>query len=192
VRPLALRSYAACWGRYTQPDPIGLYGSLNLFGYAEDRPTSFSDSTGLLTIDAASCAGSCCSDELLKARMEFDNLFRPGFRSRSPRCRDRLIDLNRWVRTGSQFSVLTCMFVGTRTMRVTCTKLDRGNCGGPPVFSMADPGIVWLQPSVCDRGKCGSPLNTLMHEALHNCGAPTEGAPGGGLANEIAEECVGR
>jgi len=41
------RWYRAGWGRYTQADPIGLQGALNLFAYALDNPSRFIDATGL-------------------------------------------------------------------------------------------------------------------------------------------------
>lgn len=47
------RTYAQRWGRYTQPDPVGLHlaGSLEpldlLFGYAVDNPLRFEDPLGL-------------------------------------------------------------------------------------------------------------------------------------------------
>jgi len=34
-------------------------------------------------------------------------------------------------------------------------------------------------------------LNTIFHEALHNCGVPDEREPDGRLADDIARECVG-
>lgn len=42
------RWYRGGWGRYTQGDPIGLGGGLNLFGYANARPTRVADPLGLV------------------------------------------------------------------------------------------------------------------------------------------------
>lgn len=41
------RSYDPRTGRYTQPDPIGLDGGWNRFGYADQNPLSFGDLKGL-------------------------------------------------------------------------------------------------------------------------------------------------
>jgi RHS repeat-associated protein len=41
------RWYRNGWGRYTQPDPIDLRESENLFGYASQNPVFFLDPTGL-------------------------------------------------------------------------------------------------------------------------------------------------
>jgi RHS repeat-associated protein len=54
------RWYRSGWGRYTQADPIGLSGGLNLFGYAGARPTRFIDPTGLVRV-------SCCGENLQRA-----------------------------------------------------------------------------------------------------------------------------
>jgi RHS repeat-associated protein len=41
------RFYDPDTGRYLQPDPLGLDGGLNLYGYALNNPIAFIDSTGL-------------------------------------------------------------------------------------------------------------------------------------------------
>ena len=41
------RWYRAGWGRYTQADPIGLRGGINVFAYVEDLPTGQIDPMGL-------------------------------------------------------------------------------------------------------------------------------------------------
>src|SRR5690606_34698196 len=41
------RYYDAATGQFTQPDPIGLAGGLNLYGYAGGDPINFSDPFGL-------------------------------------------------------------------------------------------------------------------------------------------------
>jgi RHS repeat-associated protein len=44
------RSYDARTGRYSQPDPIGLGGGWNRFGYVDGNPLSYVDSDGLVKI----------------------------------------------------------------------------------------------------------------------------------------------
>ncbi len=41
------RTYVQRWGRYTQPDPIGLEGGLNLFSYVQANPLRLIDPDGL-------------------------------------------------------------------------------------------------------------------------------------------------
>jgi RHS repeat-associated protein len=43
------RWYRSGWGRYTQPDPLGLKGGLGLYTYTENRPTTMVDPLGLVT-----------------------------------------------------------------------------------------------------------------------------------------------
>jgi RHS repeat-associated protein len=50
------RWYRSGWGRYTQADPIGFRGGINLFGYVDQNPVRFVDPKGL---------APCISDPLL-------------------------------------------------------------------------------------------------------------------------------
>jgi RHS repeat-associated protein len=43
------RWYRGGWGRYTQADPIGLAGGMNLYGYARSNPLTYTDPLGLAT-----------------------------------------------------------------------------------------------------------------------------------------------
>lgn len=44
------RYYDPASGRFTQPDPIGLAGGVNLYGYADGDPVNFSDPLGLFPL----------------------------------------------------------------------------------------------------------------------------------------------
>ena len=54
------RTYVQRWGRYSQPDPIGLQADLNLFRYANSNPMSFTDATGLQAEAIAVGAAAGC------------------------------------------------------------------------------------------------------------------------------------
>jgi RHS repeat-associated protein len=45
------REYYSYWGRYNEPDPIGLLGGLNPYRYANDSPRVYSDISGLNSND---------------------------------------------------------------------------------------------------------------------------------------------
>ena len=51
------RYYDPSTGRYLQPDPIGLDGGLNLYGYVEGNPVSNIDPEGLFLVGALPWAG---------------------------------------------------------------------------------------------------------------------------------------
>ena len=54
------RYYDAATGRFTQLDPIGLAGGMNLYGFADGDPVNFSDPMGLCPPqddDYSSCTG---------------------------------------------------------------------------------------------------------------------------------------
>jgi RHS repeat-associated protein len=55
------RWYRAGWGRYTQPDPVGLDGNLNLFAYAAGDPIDAIDPSGLTPLPPSLPAPPGCS-----------------------------------------------------------------------------------------------------------------------------------
>jgi len=52
------RWYRPDWGRYTQADPLGLRGGMNLFVYVGSSPLYFVDEDGLFAIDQSCCKKS--------------------------------------------------------------------------------------------------------------------------------------
>ncbi|MHB8798960.1 MAG: RHS repeat domain-containing protein [Thermoanaerobaculia bacterium] len=67
------RTYVQRWGRYTQPDPIGLQGGINLFGYVGGRPTVAADPSGLDAVMSGGVSqtlfmGSCAIRVFSEAR----------------------------------------------------------------------------------------------------------------------------
>ncbi len=52
------RYYEPETGRYISPDPIGLAGGINVFGYVEQNPLSLIDPTGKIVIPPALVAGA--------------------------------------------------------------------------------------------------------------------------------------
>lgn len=68
VGPLFHRWYAPGGGRYTRPDPIGLLGAVNLYGYVRANPLRWFDPLGLRKI--------CCQktpEELLERAQDASN-----------------------------------------------------------------------------------------------------------------------
>ncbi|MDR0787462.1 MAG: hypothetical protein LBG44_06305 [Gemmatimonadota bacterium] len=53
------RYYSPVSGQFTQPDPIGIAGGLNVYGYANGDPVNFSDPFGLCPANERDAAGVC-------------------------------------------------------------------------------------------------------------------------------------
>jgi RHS repeat-associated protein len=60
------RYYDPASGRFTQEDPIGLAGGLNVYGFAKGDPVNFSDPFGLCPEKAAN--GTLCIDLFIQAK----------------------------------------------------------------------------------------------------------------------------
>ena len=125
----------------------------------------------------------------MKAVSDFNKFFTPGWGDRHPACKAALIAMGSKFNAPDGSTPITCMSVKTRDMVVKCAKGGTG-CGGPPNLLAIDFNTVWMQPGSCS-GLCGNPVNTLFHEALHNCGAPDESDPAGSTAGDIANKCIG-
>ena len=183
------RWYRSSFGRYTQSDPLGITPSLNLFNYVNGNPIRFSDLKGLMRIDS-SCLDCPCKAKMMKAVSDFNRFFTPGWGDRNPSCRAALVTMGAVFNAPDGTPPITCMTIKTRDMVVKCAQGGEG-CGGPPSIPAINFNVVWVQPAVCS-GLCGNPVNTLFHEALHNCGAPDERYPGGYVAERVADICIGR
>lgn len=73
------RYYDAATGRFTQPDPIGLAGGLNVYGFAGGDPINFSDPSGLCPKEKTgrSCLSPLDGARRVRERSEFGrNLYR--------------------------------------------------------------------------------------------------------------------
>ena len=197
------RWYRPDLGQYSQPDPAGLGASIALFSYVDSQPTAYADRTGLLKVDA-SCdgfgGGCACGNGIRAAARQFDSFFAPGFAQRKPKCRQLLAEMAVPVpsteppyRDSSPLTPLGCMLGRTRSMTVHCSPIQVGVAdGGPPTQGHYDPSKVWLQPATClnDR-RPGYTLDTLFHEALHNCGAPKDaGWFKSTMAYDITKACL--
>jgi uncharacterized protein RhaS with RHS repeats len=70
------RYYDPASGRFTQPDPIGLAGGMNLYGYASGDPINNSDPFGLMTLEIVGEKLQKAVDELRKNNPAADSAFR--------------------------------------------------------------------------------------------------------------------
>ncbi len=88
------RYYDPGTGQFTQPDPIGIAGGLNVYGFANGDPVSYDDPYGLcilpkIVCETAAAAARNLSEFADRTRDEylekgFDAFFREGFRGGSP------------------------------------------------------------------------------------------------------------
>jgi RHS repeat-associated protein len=184
------RWYRGGWGRYTQPDPLGITTSLNVFAYTDGRPLSFSDPLGLLSV-GSSCLDCKCKGKVFDAVKDFNNFFKPGWGTKQPKCKKALMMMAKKYKPAAPFdsyTPLTCASYFHKDMTVQCSKYDTGNFGGPPSPLFFNSKKVWLQPNACHQPP-GDLVNTLLHEILHNCGAPDENLAKDKVAYEVADAC---
>jgi len=193
------RWYEAGTTRYTRPDP--LTSSPNLFAYVDSRPLRLVDPLGLLSLDPESCgppggdgaagsSGICCYDDLEKAVQQYNEFFAPGWRQRKPDCWNAIAKASGFEKPlgsiGGILSPLSCMVAGHRGETMGC-RSDGPGCG----LTKRRTGETTFGPKSCDKGECGSLLNTVFHERLHRCGAPAEFGGLITIADDITRLCVG-
>jgi hypothetical protein len=83
------RWYRSSWGRYTQPDPIGLRAGANLFSYAVTNPTLFVDRRGLASVSIEKLGDLIVTREELRLRVDpygGDPIYAATYAGRSVSC----------------------------------------------------------------------------------------------------------
>ena len=84
------RWYRAGWGRYTQRDPVGLIGGLNLFAYARQNPLTYVDPTG------RAAARTCCMSGQVSICVE-QNLIEPAMQCVLEHEQEHVDFIRRWA-----------------------------------------------------------------------------------------------
>jgi len=167
------RHYRSGWGRYTQPDPLGLNPSLNLYAYVDDAPVNSVDPLGLSKNPSSM---NCC-----ELRQEADKLSnelgrRVGEEERIQRLlrggilqRSTIANLIQYLGHLMQFAQKK-----VRLVRVIEAMKNKG-CGDPPAVASEwatrtypDVGYIYeLYKAVLARDMTA--LNNLLEEA-GSCG----------------------
>ena len=79
------RCYDAATGQFTQTDPIGIAGGLNVYGYANGDPVNFSDPFGVDLCYTAQCIGGGIFAHIFGARDNVILAERPGQKPNIPK-----------------------------------------------------------------------------------------------------------
>ncbi len=189
------RWYLPSIGGYSSTDPVD--ASHNDFAYVDARPTFLIDAQGLLALDPGTCrsfgalpgpsGAGWCLEALEQAVRQYNEFFTRGWRQRNPPCWKYLAAASwRPIRDQAVLSPLSCMVAGHRgeLMRCDSQPQEPTDCGS------TDPGdgSTFFNPLACNRAECGTTLNTLFHERLHRCGAPSDVFSS--EARDIANVCV--
>lgn len=150
------RWYRAAWGRYTQADPIGLIGGLNVFRYALNNPLSYVDRDGLTPCVADPSLSNCGPGTDCCMAQCIDTL-------RVANC--RLIDAQPvWSWMGALAGAIAGAEIGTRwgPVGIGCGAAAGGVAGGLgiPVFDAPD-----ISNAAAKRG-----IFELFRSCARNCG----------------------
>jgi RHS repeat-associated protein len=152
------RYYDTNSGRFISEDPIAFQAGSNFYTYVRNKPTIFSDPTGLLNFDA-----SCnCSN---------------GFR------RPDLELADQWAQAAASNiddpNLRSCVLDKLKNGTAKCGKKGCGNGSGGKKVTLG-----WAPPFGNTIHLCKAAGNsdlwlacTMVHEAAHTCGHPFEGTP---------------
>jgi RHS repeat-associated protein len=179
------RTYAQRWGRYTQPDPIGVsLKEANLFRYASGNPLGKTDTLGLWTIDKSCECNSpvgntyhtvakACSFLKLPSCQAAMGILRVHPAGTSP---------------GTIQTMLGCMndrCSGKSPWTIVCgSRTDE--------FGEAMGIMTFLHPGSRTSGSDPDYPQTLFHELMHTCGQPPHGGDYSSSPwQEIEKACTG-
>ena len=159
------RWYESGTGRYTQPDPLGLEGGINLFLYATANPLVFSDTTG--------------------QRFSFVN-FPPGELSQGQEAIQRIKDTLKkqpcCIKQDRAKSIMEAIDSSEEVLQFIY-KADLHYCGYTPFRTMIGvSNVVQIGPHAANCCKGGTPkgldafASTLLHEMHHALFGTGDGA----------------
>ena len=147
------RDYEPGTGRYSQSDPIGLWGGMPTYSYTKGAPLMTSDPLGLLVM-----SNSCLKFE---ARIQ----------EAEQNIEKKLAECDNNCASGDQ-SCIKCEDVQMlrqklKSSSVNCS-VSGSNCGRGALRGWS----VTIEPTGWNPNVCGCLESTIFHELLHNIGYP--------------------
>jgi RHS repeat-associated protein len=119
------RYYDPQTGRFTQEDPIGLAGGLNLYGYAGGDPVNFSDPFGLFTI----IPGDAATERDLASLKDKSPTFKAAYDKLHAR-KDIVVKIGRGYAGGSMGTVDWNRASGDVIVTINDLDIANGNTSG--------------------------------------------------------------